>query len=64
MHTVHLPYDGENKNIKYIGDYFAAAQGILFSVKDADDVDKDVVDIIDNFFDSLKWTEDKTNPTV
>ena len=59
MHTVHLPDDGERNGIKY------AAMGIMFSVNDyTAKVSEDEEMIIDNFFESLKWTETGSDPTV
>jgi hypothetical protein len=34
MHTVHLPYDGENDKIVSINGFIAAAQGIIFDTKE------------------------------
>ena len=45
----------------------AAAMGIMFSTKKEDlnrDFEQWEIDIIDEFFDSLKWTADKTEPVV
>ena len=59
MHTVHLPDDGPRNGVKY------AAMGIMFSVNEHNaKVTEDEQMIIDNFFESLKWTETEADPTV
>jgi hypothetical protein len=59
MHTVHYP-----KNAG--GDYIAAAMGIIFSVEDyTADLSWAEREIIDNFFESLQWTDNTADgPTV
>jgi hypothetical protein len=58
MHTVHLAV-GKNSG------FIAAAMGIMFSVNDyTPGVSEADVAIIDNFFESLEWTNTASNPTV
>lgn len=58
MHTVHLPDDGAKNDIKY------AAMGIIFDVNDYTAKVSDwEQEVIDKFFNSLKWT-DGGDPTV
>ena len=64
MHTVHLAHSGHGEVQRYEG-YAAAAMGIMFSVKDASRSFEDwETKIIDDFFDSLEWTDSKKNPKV
>lgn len=52
MHTVHLPKENE-------GGFMAAAMGIMFSVSDfTADITQSQQDIIDAFFDGLKWNDE------
>jgi hypothetical protein len=54
MHTVHLPYSGHKLQAEK--GYVAAAMGIMFSVENPSKTfEAWEVEIIDNFFDSLKW---------
>lgn len=61
MHIVHMgekDYKG-----KHPGDVKYAAVGIMFSFDDFDtDISEDEIDIIDTFFESLRWQEQKSNP--
>jgi carbonic anhydrase len=59
MHTVHYPKKAENG-------YIAAAMGIIFSVEDyTAKLTWAEQEIINNFFDSLKWTDMTADgPTV
>ena len=58
MHTVHLPKEARG-GIKY------AALGIFFSVDDYTvDLRPDQQQVIDDFFDSLKWEDTSSNPAV
>jgi len=58
MHTVHLAVDEKSG-------FFAAAMGIMFSVNNpTPGVSDSDVAIIDEFFDSLNWSEVSTNPLV
>lgn len=51
MHTVHHPPAAENG-------FIAAAMGIMFSVdKFTADVSVTEQNVIDTFFDSLKWSD-------
>jgi len=51
MHTVHFPPAAENG-------FVAAAMGIMFSVdKYTADVSVTEQNVIDTFFDSLKWSD-------
>lgn len=51
MHSVHLPEDGVNKD-----GYFGAVMGLVFDTMRYDPtITEDEVDIIDAFFDSMKW---------
>ena len=60
MHTVHLPTDGVTKN-----GYIASAMGLFFSVNDyTKTVTPAQETIIDEFFDSLKWSVTDKNPKV
>lgn len=53
MHSVHLPEDGVNKD-----DYFGAVMGLIFDTQKYDQsITREEIDIIDAFFDSLKWNE-------
>lgn len=53
MHSVHLPEDGDSKD-----GYFGAVMGLIFDTQKYDpSITKAEVDIIDAFFDSLKWNE-------
>lgn len=53
MHTVHLADDANNT-----GNMFAAAMGIMFSVKEPSrEFSAKEIGVIDTFFDSLKWEE-------
>lgn len=64
MHTVHLAHSGHGEVQRYEG-YAAAAMGIMFSVKDASRSFEDwETKIIDDFFDSLEWTDSKVNQKV
>lgn len=64
MHTVHLPFSGHGPLIKYDG-YAAAAMGIMFSVKEPSRTfEAWETKIIDDFFDSLLWTQTDSNPSV
>jgi len=64
MHTVHLPFSGHGPLKLYDG-YAAAAMGIMFSVKEPSRTFEDwEVKIIDDFFDSLLWTQTDSNPSV
>lgn len=64
MHTVHLPYDG-NQPVKAYNGFVAAAMGLMFSVDEPSRKFKDwEIKIIDDFFDSLQWTDSKTEPLV
>lgn len=66
MHTVHLPYDGDKEIKKYDkGGFMAAAMGIMFSVDKPSRTFEDwEIKIIDDFFDSLQWSESSTEPVV
>jgi len=56
MHTVHLAHESKNG-------FFAAAMGLMFSVNDHTAKLSDAeIKIIDDFFDSFKWTETTTEP--
>jgi carbonic anhydrase len=58
MHTVHLATATKSG-------FIAAAMGIMFSVNDyTPGVSEADVAIIDNFFESLEWTNTASNPTV
>lgn len=60
MHTVHFPKEGET----YENGFIASAMGIIFSVdKYTADLSFAEQAIVDNFFDSLKWS-DTGSPTV
>lgn len=51
MHSVHLPEDGVKKD-----GYFGAVMGLIFDTQRYDpSITQDQVDIIDDFFDSLRW---------
>jgi carbonic anhydrase len=64
MHTVHLPYDG-NQPVKAYNGFMAAAMGLMFSVDEPSRKFEDwEVKIIDDFFDSLQWTDSATEPLV
>ena len=57
MHTVHFPKEPKN-------DFIAAAVGIMFSVNDhTADISTTERDVIDAFFDGLKW-DDVTGSVV
>jgi hypothetical protein len=62
MHTVHFPDEGSK------GGFIAAAVGIFWSVDNADiawnDLSSRQQDIINNFFNSLRWEETNSNPRV
>jgi len=63
MHIVHegmKDYKGYHP-----GDVKYAAVGIMFSMDNYDEgIDVENIDVIDTFFDSLKWIEQRTNPRV
>ena len=61
MHTVHLPKPGDEKN-----GFIASAVGLFFSVNDWNKtaVDDEMIETIDEFFDSLQWTTTDTSPLV
>lgn len=64
MHTVHLPHDG-NKPVTSYNGFMAAAMGIMFSVDEPSRTFEDwEIKIIDDFFDSLQWTDSKVEPLV
>lgn len=51
MHSVHLPEDGTTAP-----NYFASVMGLIFDTKRYDpSITQEEVDIIDEFFDSLKF---------
>ncbi len=58
MHTVHTPINQDTTSHAY------AAMGIIFDTKKYDkSISAEVVEIIDNFFDSLQLDK-QTDPTV
>jgi len=59
MHTVHLAEEA-------IGDVKYSAMGLLFSVDEytREGVNYEMVETIDSFFESLKWTESSGTPIV
>jgi hypothetical protein len=58
MHTVHLPAAPKKE-------FIAAAVGIIFSVDNyTADLDQWEIQVIDNFFEKLDWTQDRTDPKV
>jgi len=64
MHTVHYPQADSTPN----GDdseFIAAAMGIIFDTRKYDEgIENWQLDVIDNFFDNLKWEETGGNPKV
>jgi carbonic anhydrase len=65
MHTVHYPKkDADGNRPTYENEFIASAMGLVFSVdKYTADLTFAQQQVVDNFFDSLKWS-DTASPTV